>query len=166
MESAMRGSENARMNRPECADIRPLLVDHLRGESGRLHDVIARHLDGCEECREWMTFLRTIETAAGERETGGRLGFEKRLESVQRAAETRFDDRRAARSLVARVIGAAALFTALFGGLLPAVPDAARWLADGLTAYPLHVLAGTAGLLLLSSPLLLFTARRRMEDVS
>ncbi len=164
-ENTMR-NENGTLNRPGCTEIRPLLIDHLRGESGRRHDTIARHLDTCADCREWADFLRAIEGAVPGREAGGRLGFERRMAGVMAAAGHRADPQHTVRRLVVRVAGVAALVVALFGGLFPPVSEAVLWIVQGLTTYPLHVLAGTTGLLLLSSPLLFATARRRMEDVS
>lgn len=147
-----------------CNELRPCLVDHLHGRSGRPQEKIDRHLTECGECREWIEFIRTVEKEYVIIQPGARLGFEKRLERVIGEARARVVPGRFQRRFLAGLVGAAAAAIALIGGLLPTVHDSIAWLSSlGLGGF---VIAGicTSATLLLSSSVLIYKARSRTEE--
>jgi predicted anti-sigma-YlaC factor YlaD len=150
----------------ECGDVRIHIVEHLRGDSGRMRERVERHLAGCAECRESAAFIRTLEQSLAGGEPGARLGFEQRLEAVAGLAERRADPFRRQGRFLTSVLGTAAALIAVFGGLLPPVQEALRWVLGIMANSPIHVAVGSAILLLISSPLLLTRVNKRLEESS
>jgi anti-sigma factor RsiW len=151
------------MDTKGCEELGPWLADHAQGESGRMRERIERHLKHCPACREEMAFMQRMIEVGGEWEPGPRLGFEHRLEQVVTAAEEAADPRRRRRRLLAWTVGPAAVVAAALGGLLPTVEEVVTAVvASGWTAVGV-VVAVSAGVFLVATPLLLAGARRRTE---
>ena len=146
-----------------CEAVRDHLTDHIQGRSGRLADRIARHLEGCEACRQRAAFIRAMIQAGEQRQPGPRLGFERRLEQVVAQAEGRTEDR-AARRAAWGAAGISAVIVALFGGVLPDLPATLGAIWSAATTSPLLVAGSAAGLLVLSAPVILARSIRRMEE--
>ena len=146
-----------------CNELRPCLVDHLHGRSGRLQEKIDRHLAECCECREWIEFIRTVEKEYVRIHPGARLGFEKRLERVIEEARARVVPGRFQRRFLAGLVGVATAAIALTGGLLPTIHEAIDWVSNFGTGGYTIVCFCVSLLLILSGPILIFRAINRME---
>ena len=149
---------------PDCTEIRPWLVDHMKGRSDRMQEKIERHLDGCDGCREWATFLDIMGEETGMDGSGARLGFDRKLDQIAYHAESRVVPGRYQRRFVVALIGWTSVAILLAGGFLPSVHDSITWLG-GLKLTDLAT-GGliTTGILIISSPLLILRTDHRTEE--
>lgn len=150
----------------KCHEIQHHLVDHVRGTSGRINEMLNRHLSECSECREWMTFIKRVDGALSQQQQGARLGYEKRLLPVLEVAEQRVKPGRLQRRFLLLVIAAATVVVAIFGRLIPLVEETITWIAGLGGNGLLFLLGGAAALLILSCPILIARSMRRMEELS
>ena len=150
----------------ECEDICLHIVDHLRGDSGRMRDRIERHLSRCDECRGWAGFIEALDGVLNDKEPGARLGFEQRLEMIAGLADRRADPFRRQGRFLSSMVGAAAAAVAVFGWLLPPTQETLSWALRFVLHSPVHVAVGSAFLLLVSSPLLLARRGNTPEQIS
>ena len=152
-----------RMRTIECSDLQPWLVDHLQGRSGGMQEKIDRHLASCHECREWVEFVSAVEREGVTVSSGARPGFGKRLENLADYAAANVAPGRFQRRFMIVFVGTAVVGIALAGGLLPTVQASISWLGnlgfDGIAITGLTA----AGILLLSSPILIRRVGNRME---
>ena len=148
-----------------CEGIRPLLVDHLRGAGGRGRDRVERHLADCAACRSEAEFIRQLQLSKPDRLPGARLGFQKRLGAVVSAAEERSDPQLLRRRVLRRLVVGVTAGVTLLSGVLPSTAEILAaaagigWQGVGI------LLAASATVLVVSSPLL-FARHRRMEEPS
>jgi predicted anti-sigma-YlaC factor YlaD len=141
-----------------------LLVDHIRGESGRLREKIDRHLRDCEECREWIGFLRQVDAGGREDRSGARLGFEKKLEKIAMEARVKSTPGRYQRRFMAALLAAAAGCILVAGGILPTIHEIVIWIGGlGSAGYTVAGLVVSA-VLILSGPIFILRSGKRMEE--
>lgn len=153
-----------KLNEAECIELRPWLVDHRYGRSGRLQERIDRHLAGCDECRDREAFLELMGNEAAGAISGARLGFERKLDQLADYAGPKVAPGRYQRRFVTGLLGWTSAAIVLVGGSLPTARDSITWLGSlGLTDLMTAGLI-SAGTLIISSPLLLLRIGRRMEE--
>jgi predicted anti-sigma-YlaC factor YlaD len=155
----------ARLNQINCEFVQPFMVDHVNGTSGPHRDRIQRHLEGCDACREQVSFLQSLKAAVSAHQPGPSLAFQKRLERAVVEAETGTEPQRLRRRVIVRVVAGVSAGVALFGSLLPSGEEMLA-LASAVTWQGAALGLAAAGLILLISSPLLFTSRRRLEESS